>query len=143
MTTKASARARQFWKRMSSWYGATRFAEAYGVEPSEDWCYVIDHASREALERALADIRANHPIYPPTFPEFDAALVRSSRPQQVGPSNADRLSAWTLKHRTMSFQQLQGWTFVYRGEECVALDVAADGDAPAFRVRIEDTYADA
>jgi hypothetical protein len=135
---KESKRAREFWSRLLAWYGA-RVGDSYGMLPPVDWCEVIDRASPETIRRTLAEIRSEHPVHPPTFPQFDEIVSRLSFAVARGPLVQERLREFVCKHRSISAGQLwRPWTFVYNKDECVAVDVPEDGNTPGFRVRVED-----
>lgn len=136
--SKVSARADRFWKRLAGWYGA-RLAEQYGEDPPQDWCAVVDDASNETIQRALAEIKIRHTVYPPTFPEFDAIVAKLSRAAAVEPSTAERLHDYIVNNRTLTPAQLRArWEYHGLDGTCVAVDVPPDGDVPGFRVRVDD-----
>jgi hypothetical protein len=137
-STNPSPRARDFWKRLLSWYGS-RLGDHYGLIPPPDWAAAVDDASSRALERALAEIRIECPVHPPTFPQFDALLRRHERSERAGPSVQEQLADFVVNHRPLSRQQLRGpWTFLFRETECVGVYVPPDAETPAFTVRVED-----
>jgi hypothetical protein len=135
---KASPRAREFWKRMLAWYGA-RMADQYGMTPPPDWCEAVDRTCRAGLERALAEIKQQHAIHPPTYPQFDAIVARVSRVILSGPSMHQRLREYVVKHRMLTRMQIaMPWTYRFVESECVAVDIPDDGETKGFRVRVAD-----
>jgi hypothetical protein len=136
-STNPSPRARNFWKRLLSWYGS-RLGDHYGLIPPPDWAEMVDHSSQRSLARALAEIRIECPVHPPTFPQFAAIVSRFEHADRAGPSVPEQLSDYVVNHRTLTRGQLHGWTFVYRELECVGVDIPSDGETPGFRVRVED-----
>jgi hypothetical protein len=125
-----------------------RFGDVYGPEPSDDWRACVDDATNDEVVKVLALIRQRHVTFPPTLPEF-AAMFRDARrngtPDQEPPMH-DRLADFAIRHRTMTFRQLQGWTFRYRDVDgarvTTSLDIPADGDNPGYRVTVEDMLAE-
>jgi hypothetical protein len=94
-----SKRADRVWMRLSQWYG-TRWIEAFGPKPTEDWVRAVNGATDEQLLAALSAVRSKHLSHPPTLPEFEAAL-RDARPKATanrsGDSLVDRLDAAMLR----------------------------------------------
>jgi hypothetical protein len=73
MTKRASYRANRIWKRLTDYYGA-RIGEQFGKTPPEDWCEIIDRTDDERLQAAMTEIRMKHLDFPPTLPQFQAAI---------------------------------------------------------------------
>jgi hypothetical protein len=136
---KASPRAREFWKRMLSWYGA-RLADQYGMTPPADWCATVDRAGR-TLDAALVVIRKEHAVHPPTWPQFDSIVSRVSRAIAAGPSMQSRLVEHALRaygSRLTPAQLRAAWTFHFLENECVCVDIPDDGEVKGMRVRAAD-----
>lgn len=148
-TYTISHRVRRFWKTFSDYYGADVIGKHFGAIPPQDWCELVDEiTTRDAMDRVLADMRNKHVTFPPRFPEFDALVARVTRPVvHNGPSNADRLTQFVLRTKPLTRNQLIGgtWQYLYRGNprtgeglETIGLEIAADGDAPGYRVMVAD-----
>jgi hypothetical protein len=113
MTTqrKITRRAQKAWDRLKSWYG-TRLADSYGDAPPEDWCELIDRTDPERLEEALATVRSESPVYPPTLGQLEASVPK--RRDSSGPSMAFLLSEHAVKKLQTQFcpHQLRGpWNY--------------------------------
>lgn len=139
---KPSVRAQRVWDRLGDWYGA-RFADQFGDIPSQDWCTVIDQTSNDDLVAVLVRVRQHHVTFPPTLPEF-AALVKDVRlPRMHAPSMVEQLAEFVARTYPLTAAQLcRPWTFLYRssgGEPVItAVEIAADGDTPGYRVTVDD-----
>lgn len=154
-----SKRAHGVWRKFSQWYGGDVMGRHFGELPPREWCEVIDSIrTRQQMEAILADVRAQHVTFPPRFPEFDAIVSRHAKAQQQrsGPSPAERLGDYVLRRygSLLTPTQLRRpWTYIGRsfdaptasgkmvsghGIEITGVIVPADGDAPGYRVMIED-----
>jgi len=135
----STSAASELWKRLASWYGA-RLLDQFGTQPPPDWRETIEQCSADVIARALAEIKIEHPVHPPTFPQFAAIVSRMSYIRQHGPLPQYRLCDFVIAHRTLTPAQYRNWTYVYRGDVCVAVDIPADpvGGVPGFRVRVEE-----
>lgn len=153
-----SKRVRGLWGKFSDWYGADVIAKQFGAIPPQEWCEAIDSIpTRDAMVKVLAEVRAKHVNWPPKFPEFDAIVTKVSRPAITGPSTQDRLCEFAVKNKSLTRAQLAApWTYLYRGFPGLGGDpkdprshasadfavtgviIPADGDAPGYRVMVED-----
>jgi hypothetical protein len=109
-----SARAKRVWDRLQNWYGDS--LDQYGLAPPRDWCAAIDAMGSEVIEeRVMAEIRVEHPVYPPRFPQFDALVAKHCGERGTAPSVAARLIDYVLKHKeTTRWQRGMPWTLVGR-----------------------------
>lgn len=148
-----SPRAKRVWGRLGEWYG-TKLADQYGPFPPKDWCEAIDAADNSQIKRGLSKIRGEYLNWPPTFPQFEDAIkpVESNGP--TGPSIAEQLVDYVLRHKRLTATQLRmpwvhlGTTFAApgldgkmranHGVEFTGVVVPADGDHPGFRVMVAD-----
>lgn len=157
-----SRRAEGIWRTFARWYGADTIAKNFGPVPPQEWCEVIDQQirTRDQLERILADVRAQHPNFPPRFPQFaqivDRVTVLHDQANEGGPTVAERLVDYVLKHKPLTPNQCrQPWRFIGRqfdapdaagkirrnyGIEITGVIVPADpeANAPGYRVTVED-----
>lgn len=139
---KISNRAARLWQRLVEWYGA-RFTEQYGPTAPDDWAEVVDKADNETVKLVLADIRQHHVTYPPTFPEFVQLFARAKPKNSAAPDARERLTAFVLRHRSLTVGQTRmPWNFLgqrcERGFSTTGVVVPADGNAPGYRVMLED-----
>lgn len=157
---KSSPRAKRAWERLKQWYG-TRLTEQFGMTPPKDWAAVVDSTENEEVSRGLDFIRRTYTDWPPTFPQFEKALKPVQKVVSKGPTPAEQLTQFVLKHRRLTPRQLAGvprWTFLGKefdamapdgkmreryGKEIVGVVIPADGDSPGFRIMIEDMQAEA
>lgn len=160
-----SRRAEGIWRTFARWYGADTIAKNFGPVPPQEWCEVIDQQirTRDQLERILADVRAQHPNFPPRFPQFAQIVDRvtvlhdqANQANEGGPTVAERLVDYVLKHKPLTPNQCrQPWRFIGRqfdapdaagkirrnyGIEITGVIVPADpeANAPGYRVTVED-----
>lgn len=138
---RISARAKRMWDRLQNWYGDA--LDQYGPHAPEDWCESIDSLPDLEAERAvLAEIRANHPTFPPRFPEFDAicAHARSPRPGAViGDSLHQRLCDYALRAHS-GLQAWKPWSYERRGGQVTAVNIPRE-DGSTLRVTVEEYLA--
>ena len=119
--------------------GFPPLGDQFGILPPEDWAGLIDDSSAEVVARALEEIKMRHPVHPPTFPQVYEIIMRHSRVQAAGPNDFERLCAFVVKNRSLTFNQQRGWIYRHNAEHvCTALEIPADGDAPGFIVRLAD-----
>jgi hypothetical protein len=139
--------AKQVWRKFGAWYGADVIERKFGAEIPEDWANAIDGIDDDKLDVVLADVRARHPTWPPGLPEFEQLIKAANRPvYQEGPTIAAQLTEFVARNRSLTKGQLAGlWQYLYRGNprtgeglETVGVVIAADGDAPGYRVTVED-----
>lgn len=157
-----SRRADGIWRTFARWYGADTIGKNFGPVPPQEWCEVIDQQirTRDQLERVLADVRSQHPNYPPRFPQFELIVDRVTALQDqsanAGPTIAERLVDYALRHKRLTReQQRMPWKFIGKrfdapnaagkivrnhGIEITALEIPPDREAgaPGHLVRIED-----
>lgn len=158
-----SKRARGVWKKFTQWYGGDVIAKHFGEIPPQEWCEVIDSIrTRPQMEAILAEIRAKHVTFPPRFPEFEAIVAQHAKAlQRSGPLAQERIAAYVLSKygsRLTPTQIRRPWTYIGRsfdaptasgkmvaghGIEISGVIVPADGDAPGYRVMIDDVERDA
>jgi hypothetical protein len=144
--------AKQVWRKLAAWYGADVIERKFGAEIPQDWAAAIDGIDDDKLEGVLADVRIKHPTWPPGLPEFEQLIKAANRPvYQEGPTITDRLDAYVLRTRRLTpVQQLSmSWKYLYRGNprtgeglETTGVVIAADGDAPGYRVMVMDMLAE-
>lgn len=131
---KISDRAQGVWDRLLDWYGVGKMSD-FGDWPGPDLCRLIDSIqSLDGMRTFLANIRNNHPQWPPTFAEMEQ-LVRSIAVPSVdwGKLN-EALARHVIRTRwdVMTPLQRMGippWTY---GPDGVVIPV--DGDSPAIFV---------
>lgn len=150
-----SPRSKHLWKRLTEWYG-TRILETYGELPPPDWCDVIDSVDNDAVKKGLATIRTKYLTFPPTLPEFEAAV----KPPRARSANKvqtvqERLCAYVARNywdMLTPAQQRGPWTYIGTtsagkapegmredwGVEITGVVIAADGDSTGYRVKVED-----
>lgn len=157
-----SRRADGIWRTFARWYGADTIAKNFGPVPPQEWCDVIDQRirTRDQLERILADVRSQHPNFPPRFPQFeqivDRVTVLHDQANEGGPTVAERLVDYALKHKPLTPNQCrQPWRFIGQqfdapgvdgkirrnhGIEITALEIPPDREAgaPGHLVKVED-----
>lgn len=151
---RISPRAKRVWARLGEWYG-TKLAEQYGPFPPEDWCEVVDRNDNEDIKRGLNLIRSEFMSWPPTLPQFESAIRPADHSHaNHGPTIPEQLTDYVLKtYRLTVAQQRLPWAFIGRtfdapgqdgkmrshwGVEYTGVIVPADGDAPGYRVMVED-----
>lgn len=139
-----SFQARQVWKKFCSWYGADVIERKYGVQVPEDWSDVIDAIDRDRLDGVLADVRAKHPTWPPGLPEFEAIARHAGRAYDSSPPMHERLIDFVLRTKPLTPTQFRTHRCLYRFDQAsgqkvtTGIVVDADGDAPGYRVMVED-----
>lgn len=152
-------RSRKLWSTFVEWYGKRSVAEIGGIIP-RDWCEVVDSIkTRDVWNRVLQTVKEKHLKYPPKFPEFDAIVSACANPPpvNVGPSAQDQLTNFVLRTKSLTANQLRmPWEFFGKGfdaadasgkmksnfgREVTGVIVPADGDAPGYRVTVEDMRA--
>jgi hypothetical protein len=88
MPRKLSRRAGSFWLRLSQSWGS-KFLDAYGPTPPDDWANAIERADDERLEQALTILRRESPTFPPTLGQLENAIPKrqsgalTSKAQQI------------------------------------------------------------
>lgn len=90
----SSLQVKHVWKRFCAWYGADVIERKYGAAAPEDWCRAIDAVDRQRLDAIMVDVRAAHPVWPPTLHEFE----HLAKPKPAGPNPVDVLDAYVRKH---------------------------------------------
>ena len=108
-------RARRVWARMLQWYG-DRFSEQYGAEPNESWRSAIARASDDEVGGALTQVRSQYLAFPPTLPQFEAAIRAQRRPVNEIPIST-RLTEHVMDHFRMTDWQMRSWSFLQRRTE--------------------------
>lgn len=145
-SAKPSERAKRFWQRLTEWYG-TRLTEQYGVNVPSDWAALIDGHENDQVKIVLGQIRAKFLQWPPSLPEVDALFSKSSNKRATNlPTMQSMLCRFVLNHRRLTMAQCHmPWKYLYRGDsysgaafEISGIEVPADGDAPGYRVMVED-----
>jgi len=138
-----SGRAARCWQRLTEWYGV-RLAESYGTVMPKDWAEVVDRTDNDTVLRGLSIVRHRYLQHPPTLPQFEQAMEPPAT-LATGPNPAEQLCAYvmrTLGPRLTRTQLQSAWTYIgsVRGE-ISGVVVPADGDAPGYRVTLEDVAA--
>jgi hypothetical protein len=147
-TDKTSWQVRQVWKRFGGWYGADALERKFGLAPPDDWVESIDKIERSKLEQIMSDVRAKYPTWMPSLPEFEQLVRQANKPvYHEGPSIEFKLTEFVLRTKTLTRTQLMpfSWSYLYRGNvrtgegfQTTGVVIAADGDAPGFRVMAID-----
>lgn len=129
---KISDRAQGVWDRLIDWYGVNKMAD-FGDWPGPDLCKLLDSIPTiDAMRTFLANIRNNHPQWPPTFAQMEQLVAAIAVPSVDWPKLNERLIEHVVSTRTLTDRQLAGippWTFGPAG-----VRIPADGDAPALFV---------
>ncbi len=153
-----STRVHGVWEKFAGWYGADIIAKQFGKIPPQEWCEAIDSIpTRDAMARALAEVKAKYVTWPPRFPEFAAIVAKVSRPDMSGPSMQHQLAEFAATYKPLTrAQRAAPWTYLYRGHPGYGGDpkdprnqaspdyavtgvvIPADGDAPGYRIMVED-----
>lgn|SRR5262245_1726754 len=105
-----SPRAKGFWEKLCTWYGASKMAEFGEWAPSEV-CAAIDALRhRDDLSAVLSDIKQQHPQWPPTTPQLEAIIRAHIAPAINWPKLQGDLSEHILVTRKdrMSLHQRCG-----------------------------------
>lgn len=127
-----TTRAQGVWDRLIDWYGVSKMAD-FGDWPGPDLCKLIDGLrTRDAMGTFLANIRNNHPQWPPTFAQMEQIVRGIVVPTVDWNRLNEQLIAHVLRTRTLTPLQRAGkppWTFAPRG-----VQIHADGNAPGFFV---------
>lgn len=93
MPRKLSRRAGSFWTRLAHSWGS-KFIDAYGPTPPEDWANAIERTDDERLEQALTILRRDTPTFPPTLGQLENAIPK--RQSGDGISKVQRLAGLML-----------------------------------------------
>jgi len=136
-----SALARETWKRLTHWYGADAMERKFRtLAPPPDWAKAIDGVGKERIALVLADVRTKYPSFLPNLPEFDAIAARHAPKSGARPDPPNmRLANHAIRHLPLTPKQFRGsWTYLRADNEIVGLVIAADGDAPGYRVMLSD-----
>lgn len=151
---RVSARAKRVWKRLAEFYGA-RIVEQFGSIPPKPWCDAVDSHEDSSVQAALVKIRASHLQFPPTLPEFEAALRSVAAPaKESGPDRKAALVEWIVRNKPLTaMQKAKPWTWRGKmfdapgpdgkmtanwGVEFTGVEIPPDGNAPGYFVRFED-----
>ena len=152
-------RRERVWTRLTDSYGA-KFVEAYGENPNDTWCQVIDDMSDDQIRYALRQVMRESPAFPPTLGQFEQAGRSLPKPVDPGQkySIQEQLCAYVVLTRLPSHGGPQCgtvWTYLYREwvdetlpkwrqkcAECTGVVVPPVGDLPAFRVDVAEMRAD-
>lgn len=148
MTTTAAKkihpRASKVWERFRQWYG-TKFIEQFGPTPPSDWSAAIEGTHPDSIQRALDICRAKYPDWPPTLPQFEAALKPpATAKQEQGPTIMDQLEAFARKQYRLTMMQEKKRSWISSGKtwaadtRIIGVKFPADGDAPEYRVMVAD-----
>ncbi len=111
-----SRRAHALWKRLRTWY-PNKLPE----EAPQDYCKIIDAASREELSSLLVQMRAKHVSWPPTFPEFSQLYEQAKAPSIPlidWPARVDALREYALRKywaQLTNYQRILPWTSLFSG----------------------------
>lgn len=77
-----SARAKGFWLKLGTWYGASKM-EDFGDWAPIEICKAIDALQhRDDLSAVLVDVKSKHPQWPPSTPQLEA-IIRSHVPPAI------------------------------------------------------------
>jgi hypothetical protein len=110
MPRKISRRASRTWEKLGQWYGS-RLADNYGPTPPDDWIELIDRTDDERLNTALALVRSQTPIHPPTLGQLESSLPKRE-PVNTGPSVPQQLADLMLKRHVLCIHQLnRPWNY--------------------------------
>lgn len=146
-----SARAKRVWKRLAEFYGA-RVIEQFGALPPDPWCKVIEAYDDDAISRALINIQTSHLQYPPTLPEFSAALS-AAIPKAVSDKPDVRIDLTNFVMRNYPDIGCGPWKWIVRwfdapgadgkmrsnhGVEYLGVIIPRGEGEPSLRVMVED-----
>lgn len=157
---EVSKRAERCWQRLTEWYGV-RLTESYGVLMPPDWCEIVDRVDNPTIVRGLITIRTKYVAHPPTLPQFEQAMapVKSATGKHE-PNISELLCEYVMKiyGNRLTAKQLRGpWHYIGKkfaaqdhtgktveghGIEITGVVIDADGDAPGYRVMVEDMQAE-
>lgn len=142
MSEKISARSIKTWQRLAEWYGV-RFIETYGKNPPEDWRKLIDATDSMTTARAMQIIRTRCVEFPPTFPQFEAAMRPATASGAQKLNDQDLLCAWIMRNFPgLTPKQTRGpWQYVYRNDEFHGVVIAPDGEHKGMRVTVDQMRA--
>jgi len=111
-----SRRAHALWKRLRTWY-PNKLPE----EAPQDYCKIIDAASREELSLLLVNMRSKHVSWPPTFPEFSLLYEQAKAPVASTidwGARVDTLREYILRkywNELTQYQRILPWTAEFTG----------------------------
>jgi hypothetical protein len=138
MSEKISQRSIKTWQRLAEWYGV-RFIETYGKNPPDDWRKLIDATDSMTTARAMQIIRTRHVEFPPTFPQFEAAMrpQSSNGVRQVNPQ--DRLCKWIMRNYAgLTPKQIrEPWEYFSKNGDFYGVIIAPDGSHPGHRITVD------
>lgn len=133
---RISDRAQKFWDRLIDWYGASKMGD-FGDWPGPDLCKLVDGIrTRDDMGTLLANIRAKHTQWPPTFAEIEALVRTLVAPAVDWAKMFERLHDHVIATRKLTDRQRMGiprWTYSPSG-----VRIPADGDAPEVFVPMEE-----
>lgn len=71
-----SPRAKDFWQKLCTWYGASKM-EDFGDWPPIEICKAVDAIRhRDEMSAVLVGVKGKHPAWPPSTPQLEA-IIRS------------------------------------------------------------------
>lgn len=111
-----SRRSHTLWKRLRTWY-PNKLPE----EAPQDYCKIIDAASRDELSAMLANMRARFVSWPPTFPEFSQLYEQAKAPPVPTVdwgACIDSLREYVLRRywgELTQYQRILPWTAEFTG----------------------------
>lgn len=92
-----SGRAKGFWTKLCTWYGASKMEDFGDWAPSEV-CKAIDALRhRDDMAAVLLDIKAKHPNWPPTTPQLEAIIRSHIAPAVNWPKLQADLSEYVMR----------------------------------------------
>lgn len=133
-----SPRAKAFWEKLCSWYGASKL-EDFGEWPSIEICKAIDALRhRDDLAGVLSDIKQQHAVWPPSGPQLEAIIARHIAPVVNWPKLMGDLTEHILRthYARMSLHQriaIPRWNWYQDGVFVPASD-GVDGFFVPFSV---------
>ena len=102
-----SARAKGFWAKLCTWYGASKM-EDFGDWAPVEVCKAIDALRhRDDLSAVLADIKSKHPNWPPNTPQLEAIIRSHIAPSIDWPKLIAELSEHVMRTRYERMSQPQ------------------------------------
>ena len=115
-----SPRAKGFWEKLCTWYGASKM-EDFGDWPPVEICRAIDALlHRDDIAAVLLEIKDTHKVWPPTTPQLEAIVRKHTAPPVDWSKMRDRLAQHVIRTRyaRMSTPQRIGiprWTWSQGG----------------------------
>lgn len=101
---------KRFWQRMGETYGS-RWAETYGMMPTQAWRELLARFSPQAAQAAMGDLQSQAHLrqHPPTLPQFESLLIAALRSGRQEATAADFRRGYWRSRVIHGVSDAMGW----------------------------------